>query len=300
MTRQTAAEILDGSACAAEIREELAGIVAGLRGDDVRAPGLAVIIVGDDPASHIYVKNKIAACKKVGIESFHFPFPADATEADVLTKVAELNQDEAVDGILIQLPLPKHLPTEKILMAVEPAKDADGLHAFNMGLLATGKQGPRPCTPSGIMVLLERNGVGIEGKMACVIGRSNLVGKPAALMLMERNATVTMCHSRTKDLDKIAAQADILIVAAGRPHMVKGSWIKPGAVVVDVGIHRVDDGNAGSKIVGDVDFAAAQAVASMITPVPGGIGPMTIAMLLSNTVEAYRKTVQQAAPPAPV
>lgn len=298
--RSEDAKILDGSACAAAIREELAQEVALIRGQDERAPGLAVIIVGDDPASHIYVKNKIAACRKVGIESFHYPFPADATEADILTKIDELNKDEACDGILIQLPLPKHLPTDKILMAVDPAKDADGLHAFNMGLLTTGKPGPRPCTPSGIMVLLERQGVTFEGKKAVVIGRSNLVGKPAALMLMERNATVTMCHSRSKDLDSICRDADILVVAAGRAQMVKGSWVKPGAVVVDVGIHRIEDGSGGARIVGDVDFAAAYPVASLITPVPGGIGPMTIAMLLTNTVQAYKLAVKQAPPPSPL
>lgn len=289
MTEQLQARLLDGTATAKAIREDLAAEVSKLTAGGKRPPGLAVIIVGDDPASHIYVKNKIAACKKVGIESFHFEFPADVAPDLVLSKVRELNADDRVDGILVQLPLPKHLNTEQVLATISPEKDADGLHSFNLGLLTAGKPGPRPCTPLGVMTILQRYNVGLEGKSAVVIGRSNLVGKPVALLLLEKNATVTMCHSRSKNLDAIARSADVLVVAAGKPHLVSGSWIKPGAVVVDVGIHRVTDASGESKIIGDVNFDEASKVASMITPVPGGIGPMTIAMLLSNTVDSYKR-----------
>jgi methylenetetrahydrofolate dehydrogenase (NADP+)/methenyltetrahydrofolate cyclohydrolase len=283
------AQILDGSATAAAIREDLAKQVQELTAGGRRAPGLAVVLVGDDPASHIYVKNKVNACKKTGIQSWLFQFPADAAPQAVLDKVHELNADDNVDGILVQLPLPKHIDTEEVLAAISPEKDADGLHSFNAGLLATGKPGPRPCTPLGVITLLERYGVEINGKNAVVIGRSNLVGKPVAMMLLEKHATVTICHSRSKNLDQIARNADILVVAAGRPHMVLGSWIKPGAVVIDVGIHRQTNDAGESKIVGDVHYDEAAPVASKITPVPGGVGPMTIAMLLTNTVENYRR-----------
>ncbi|HEY9791674.1 MAG TPA: bifunctional methylenetetrahydrofolate dehydrogenase/methenyltetrahydrofolate cyclohydrolase FolD [Candidatus Obscuribacterales bacterium] len=281
--------LLDGTATAAAIREDLAAEITKLTANGSRRPGLAVVIIGDDPASHIYVKNKIAACKKVGIESFHFAFPADVTPDVVLRKIFELNEDTSVDGILVQLPLPKHLNTEEILAAISPEKDADGLHSFNLGLLTAGKPGPRPCTPSGVIAILKRYNVEMAGKNAVVIGRSNLVGKPVALMLLEQHATVTICHSRSQNLDQIARNADILVVAAGKPHLVKGSWIKPGAVVVDVGIHRSTNDAGESKLIGDVDFDQASKVASMITPVPGGIGPMTIAMLLSNTLDSYKR-----------
>lgn len=286
------ARLLDGTATAASIREELAKEVATYTDRGLRKPGLAVVLIGDDPASHIYVKNKVSACKKTGIESWLCQFPADVTPNVVLAKLDELNKDPNVDGILVQLPLPKHLDTDEILTAVSPAKDADGLHSFNAGLLSSGKQGPRPCTPLGIMTLLDRYNVPIEGKTAVVIGRSNLVGKPISLMLLEKHATVTMCHSRSQDLKSIAKTADILIAAAGKPHLVKSDWIKQGAVVVDVGIHRITGASGESKITGDVDFEAASKAASMITPVPGGIGPMTIAMLLSNTFDAYKKSVE--------
>lgn len=286
---ETKAQILDGTATAAAIREDLAVQVKDLTKDGKRAPGLAVVLVGDDPASHIYVKNKVNACKKTGIQSWLFQFPADAPPNMVLDKVRELNADDNVDGILVQLPLPKHIDTEEVLATISPEKDADGLHYVNAGLLATGKKGPRPCTPLGVMVLLERYGVDLNGQTAVVIGRSNLVGKPVSFMLQEKNATVTMCHSRSKNLDQIARSADILVVAAGKPHLVKGSWIKPGAVVIDVGIHRATNEQGESKIIGDVEFDEAAKVASKITPVPGGVGPMTIAMLLSNTVENYKR-----------
>jgi methylenetetrahydrofolate dehydrogenase (NADP+)/methenyltetrahydrofolate cyclohydrolase len=289
MTEQNSAQILDGSATAAAIREDLAKQVKELTAGGKRAPGLAVVLVGDDPASHIYVKNKVNACKKAGIQSWLFQFPADASGDAVIEKVRELNADDQVDGILVQLPLPKQIDTEEVLMTISPEKDADGLHSYNVGMLATGKPGPRPCTPLGVMVLLERYGVEVNGKNAVVIGRSNLVGKPIALMLLEKHATVTICHSRSKNLDQIAKGADILVVAVGKPHMVKGSWIKPGAVVIDVGIHRDTNEHGESKIIGDVVFDEATKIASKITPVPGGVGPMTIAMLLSNTVENYRR-----------
>lgn len=286
---QGQADIMDGTKTAAAIREDLAAEVKKLTEGGERPPGLAVVLVGDDPASHIYVKNKVNACKKTGIRSWLFQFPADVAPQAVLEKVHELNADDEVDGILVQLPLPKHIDTEEVLAAISPQKDADGLHSFNAGLLATGKPGPRPCTPLGVMVLLDRYGVEVKGKNAVVIGRSNLVGKPVALMLLEKHATVTICHSRSQNLDAIARTADILVVAVGKPHMVAGSWIKPGAVVVDVGIHRDTNDQGESKIIGDVIFDEAAKVASKITPVPGGVGPMTIAMLLSNTVENYKR-----------
>lgn len=297
MTDEKNAQILDGAATAAAIREDLAAQVKELAAGGNRAPGLAVILVGDDPASHIYVKNKVNSCKKTGIQSWLFQFPADAPPQAVLDKVRELNADNQVDGILVQLPLPKHIDTEEVLATISPEKDADGLHSFNVGLLVTGKPGPRPCTPLGVITLLDRYGVDVVGKDAVVIGRSNLVGKPVALMLLEKHATVTMCHSRSKNLEEIVRRADIVVVAAGKPHMVKGSWIKPGAVVIDVGIHRATNEQGESKIIGDVVFDEAAKVASKITPVPGGVGPMTIAMLLSNTVENYRRrmNVRQAA-----
>ncbi len=287
------AQILDGTATAAAIRQDLAEEISKYTAKGARKPGLAVVLIGDDPASHIYVKNKVTACKKAGIESWLHQFPADAKASDVFTKLEELNKDELVDGILVQLPLPKHLPTEEILAAISPEKDADGLHSYNLGLLFSGKKGPRPCTPLGVMTLLERYNVELSGKRAVVIGRSNLVGKPVAIMLMEKNATVTMCHSRSQDLEGIVKSADVLVVAAGKPHMVAGSWIKPGAVVIDVGIHRATNDAGENKIIGDVNFEEAAAVASKITPVPGGIGPMTIAMLLSNTVQNYKRKLPQ-------
>lgn len=291
MQADTTAEILDGKAVANQVREELRVRVEAYRQKGLRAPGLAVVLIGDNPASHIYVKNKIQACKKVGIESFLRQFPSDVKEEEVLACLAELNESDAVDGILVQLPLPAHLPTDRILEAVSPEKDADGLHPLNLGILTAGKPGLRPCTPQGVMVLLERYGVELKGKHAVVIGRSNLVGKPVALMLLEKHATVTVCHSRSSDLAEIAKTADVLVVAAGRETMVKGDWIKPGAVVIDVGIHKRVIGagpNVGdSEVVGDVDFPKASKRAAKITPVPGGVGPMTIAMLLSNTLMSY-------------
>lgn len=283
---------MDGNALATIVKEELAKEVEELVAAGKRRPGLSVVLIGDDPASHIYVKNKVASCAKIGIESQLHQFPADARAEEVLALVERLNADETVDGILVQLPLPKGLPTDAILNAVSPQKDVDGLHPLNAGMLMTGKRGLRPCTPFGIMVMLDRYQIPIEGRKAVVVGRSNLVGKPIALMLMERNATVTMCHSRTKDLAAIVGGADIVVVAAGKEEMVKGEWIKTGAVVVDVGIHRREVEGAKSKLVGDVEFEAAAQRASFITPVPGGVGPMTVAMLLANTVQAYKSKLE--------
>ncbi|MBY0550070.1 MAG: bifunctional methylenetetrahydrofolate dehydrogenase/methenyltetrahydrofolate cyclohydrolase FolD [Candidatus Obscuribacterales bacterium] len=279
--------VLDGTACAKAVREALALEVQTFVATGLRPPGLAVVLVGDDPASKVYVKNKVLACKKAGIESFLHELPG-STDAETLLKlIDELNQRADVDGILVQLPLPAGLPTDAVLMAVSPEKDADGLHPYNLGLLLSGKAGLRPCTPSGIIRLLDHYNIPIEGKSAVVIGRSNLVGKPISILLMERNATVTMCHSRSKNLEEICRGADILVVAAGRREMVAGSWVKPGAVVIDVGIHKTDKTDSG--LTGDVIYPEAKAVASHITPVPGGIGPMTVAMLLSNTFAAYKK-----------
>jgi len=289
MYEQKTAELLDGKAVAQAVREELQSRVEDYIGRGLRRPGLAVVLTGDNPASHLYVKNKIQACKKVGIDSHLRQFPENVGAEEILCVIDELNKSAAVDGILVQLPLPAHLPTDVILSAVLPDKDVDGLHPLNLGLLMGGKPGLRPCTPKGIMVMLEYYGIALAGKKAVVIGRSNLVGKPISLMLMERNATVTMCHSRSVDLDQIAFSADVLVVAAGKQHLVRGSWVKPGAVVVDVGIHRRETPGGQSEVVGDVAFDEVAEVASHVTPVPGGVGPMTVAMLLSNALLAYEQ-----------
>lgn len=288
MVTDAGAQLMDGKAVAAKVRDELKGKIAELLESGLRPPGLAVILVGDNAASQIYVKNKIQACKKAGMESFLYQFEASVQQEEVLKCVESLNDDPAIDGILVQLPLPAHLSTEIVLDAVRPDKDVDGLHPVNLGHLLAGKNALRPCTPQGVMVLLEHYNVDLKGKRAVVIGRSNLVGKPVAIMLLEKHATVTVCHSRSQDLEQIARTADVLVVAAGRECMVQKTWVKPGAVVVDVGIHkRVNPSTAESEIVGDVDFAQVAPVASLLTPVPGGVGPMTIAMLLANTLAAY-------------
>lgn len=280
-------QILNGKDVAASVRASLKERTAAYAQQGLRAPGLAVVLVGDDPASAIYVQGKIKACKQVGIESSFHQFPASATCEEILAVVTMLNNDDNVDGILVQLPLPKHIDSDAVVAAIAPEKDADGLSPVSMGLLMAGEKGLRPCTPAGIIHLLDFYKVPIEGKRAVVVGRSNLVGKPIALLLMARNATVTMCHSRTKDLEKLCAEADILVAAAGQKEMVKGSWIKPGACVIDVGIHHDKSESGGPKIAGDVLFAEAKERAALITPVPGGVGPMTIAMLLANTLTAY-------------
>jgi methylenetetrahydrofolate dehydrogenase (NADP+) / methenyltetrahydrofolate cyclohydrolase len=279
---QTMAKIIDGKAVAAKQRDKTAATARAFTERFGRKPGLAVVQVGEDPASTVYVRNKRRSSGEVGIESFAHDLAATTSEAELLKVVKSLNDDDRVDGILIQLPFPKGFDTNRVIDAIDPAKDVDGLHAVSAGLLVVGRRGLRPCTPSGCMVLLEDAGVDLAGKRAIVIGRSILVGKPVALMLLEKNATVTMAHSRTPDLPGTVKQADVVIAAVGRANMVKGDWIKPGAVVIDVGINRGADG----KLTGDVDFASAAAVASAITPVPGGVGPMTIAMLMSNAVDA--------------
>jgi methylenetetrahydrofolate dehydrogenase (NADP+)/methenyltetrahydrofolate cyclohydrolase len=276
------AQIIDGKAVAAKQRDKTAARAKAFAEKFGRKPGLAVVQVGEDPASTVYVRNKRRSSGEVGIESFAHDLPATVSEAELIRLVRTLNADERVDGILIQLPFPKGFDTNRVIDAIDPAKDVDGLHAVSAGLLVVGRTGLRPCTPSGCMVLLEDAGIDCAGKRAIVVGRSILVGKPVALMLLEKNATVTMAHSRTPDLPGTVKQADIVIAAVGRPDMIKGDWIKPGAVVIDVGINRRPDG----KLTGDVDFESASKVASAITPVPGGVGPMTIAMLMSNAVDA--------------
>jgi len=276
------AELIDGKALAKEVRAEVKARAEAFRVTHNRAPGLHVVLVGDDPASQVYVRNKERAAEKVGIAGQVHRLPAQTSEADLLALIFELNGDDDIDGILVQLPLPAHLHDQTIVDAIDPAKDVDGLHPFNAGLLAVGREGLRPCTPSGCMRMLARIGCDPRGKRALVLGRSTLVGKPIAMMLLEQHATVTIAHSRTEDLGDRVREADIVVAAVGRPNLVKGDWIKEGAVVIDVGINRLEDGT----LTGDVDFAGASQRASYITPVPGGVGPMTIAMLLSNTVDA--------------
>jgi methylenetetrahydrofolate dehydrogenase (NADP+)/methenyltetrahydrofolate cyclohydrolase len=253
------------------------------------APGLAVVLVGDDPASHIYVRNKEKACKEVGIKSYEHFLPATVSEKELLALVHQLNKDKHVHGILVQLPLPPHIHSEKILNAVSPYKDVDGFHPVNQGNLVVGADGYRPCTPLGVMKLLESVDCDPKGKNAVVVGRSNIVGKPVALMLLEKHATVTICHSRTAGLRDEVARGDIVVVAIGKAAIVRGDWIKPGAVVIDVGINRLPSG----KLCGDVEFDSARERASAITPVPGGVGPMTICMLLFNTLKAAKDSLQR-------
>ncbi len=276
------AELIDGKALAKEVRAEVKTRAEAFAAKHGRAPGLHVVLVGDDPASEVYVRNKERAAAKAGIAGKVHRLPAETTEADLLALVAELNAAADIDGILVQLPLPDHLDDQTIVDAIDPGKDVDGLHPFNAGLLFVGRKGLRPCTPSGCMRMLEHIGCNPKGKRALVLGRSTLVGKPIALMLLEKHATVTIAHSRTEDLPVRVREADIVVAAVGRPELIQGDWIKEGAVVIDVGINRSKDGS----LVGDVDFERAWAHASYITPVPGGVGPMTIAMLLSNTVDA--------------
>jgi 5,10-methylene-tetrahydrofolate dehydrogenase/methenyl tetrahydrofolate cyclohydrolase len=282
------ATIIDGKAVAARIRGQLAADVAKMKQEHGIVPGLATVLVGDNPASHSYVSMKRKACAEVGIESFPNELPADATQADVEALVKRLNEDPKIHGILVQLPLPKHLNEERVLSLISLHKDVDGFHPVNIGRLAMKGREPLfiPCTPYGAIVLLEEAGATFEGANAVVLGRSNIVGLPAAMLLIHRNATVTVCHSRTKDLPAVCRQADILIAAVGRAEMVKKDWVKPGAYVIDVGSNRVDDPAAdkGYRWTGDVAFDEVKEVAGAITPSPGGVGPMTIAMLLTNTV----------------
>ncbi len=281
-------KIIDGKAIAAEMRQEIATDVIGLKARGV-TPGLAVVLVGEDPASRVYVTMKEKACEQAGIFSDEHKLPAETTEAQLLALIDELNRDARIDGILVQLPLPDHIDESKVLEAISPAKDVDGFHPYNVGRLVTGNPLFQPCTPYGVMKMLEHAGVDLKGKEVVVVGRSNIVGKPVALMCLAQHATVTLCHSRTRDLAAKVAAADVLIAAVGRPEMIKGSWIKEGAVVIDVGVNRVGE----KKLVGDVEFDAARERAGAITPVPGGVGPMTITMLLYNTVEGAKRRAGQ-------
>ena len=281
------AQLMDGKALAQKIQTQLQQRIQTLQPQIGRPPGLAVLMVGDNPASAAYVRNKERDCAKVGIASFGKHFPANTSQSELEQAIQTLNQDERVDGILVQLPLPDSLDAVTLLHQIDPDKDADGLHPANLGLLVRGETGLRSCTPAGVMRLLQEYQIPIKGKQAVVLGRSILVGKPQALMLLEADATVTIAHSRSQNLPAITQSADILIAAVGRPGIITAEMVKPGAVVVDVGINQVTDADGKSRLVGDVDFQSVQDVAAFLTPVPGGIGPMTRAMLLQNTVLSY-------------
>ncbi|MEE4347647.1 MAG: bifunctional methylenetetrahydrofolate dehydrogenase/methenyltetrahydrofolate cyclohydrolase FolD [Paracoccaceae bacterium] len=280
------ASIIDGKAFAAGLREKVAGHVAGLAADHGIIPGLAVVLVGADPASEVYVRSKGKMTVEVGMRSFEHRLAADTDEATLLALIQKLNNDEQVHGILVQLPLPAHLDSDLVINAIDPAKDVDGFHISNVGLLATGQKAMVPCTPLGCLLMLRAHHGSLSGMEAVVVGRSNIVGKPMAQLLLGDSCTVTIAHSRTRDLAAVVRRADIVVAAVGRARMVPGDWIKPGATVIDVGINRIDAGEGKTRLVGDVDFDSAAAVAGAITPVPGGVGPMTIACLLANTVTA--------------
>lgn len=282
-----AASILDGKALAQRIQAELAEQVQKLQTQFGRSPGLAVLMVGDNPASAAYVRNKERACEKVGIASFGHHFSAETSQAELSQALQALNQDEQVDGILVQLPLPNYLDAVSLIHQIDPDKDADGLHPVNLGRLVRGELGLRSCTPAGVMRLLQAYQIELKGKQVVVVGRSILVGKPVALMLLEADATVTVVHSQSHNLSAVTRSADVLIVAAGRPGLVTAEMIKSGAVVVDVGINRITDYEGKTTLVGDVDFESVQTVAQFVTPVPGGVGPMTVTMLLHNTVWSF-------------
>ena len=281
--------LIDGKALSLALKEEMKGRIAELGTRFGRVPCLAVIIVGDNPASRSYVRGKIKAAEFVGMDSRLVELPEDITQEALLEKIAELNADKAVDGLLVQLPLPKHIEEDKVIDAIDIRKDVDGFHPQNVSNLWLGRPCIVPCTPKGIIKMIETTGIGISGKKAVVVGRSNIVGKPVAKLLLDRNATVTIAHSRTKDLPAVCREADILVAAVGRAKMIGADFIKPGAVVIDVGINRTAEG----KLVGDVDFEAASAVAGYLTPVPGGVGPMTITMLMENTIECFLLSMQR-------
>jgi methylenetetrahydrofolate dehydrogenase (NADP+)/methenyltetrahydrofolate cyclohydrolase len=284
------AQILDGKALAQKIQQELKEQIPALEARIGRPPGLAVLMVGDNPASAAYVRNKERACTRVGIASFGKHFPVETSQEELEGAIAQLNQDDRVDGILVQLPLPKHLDATAALEKISPDKDADGLHPLNLGKLVRSESGLRSCTPAGVMRLLAEYAIPLQGKQAVVVGRSILVGKPLALMLLEKNATVTIAHSRTQDLASVCREADILVAAVGKAEIITADMVKPGAVVIDVGINRVETTEGKSRLVGDVNFDSVVEVAKYITPVPGGVGPMTVAMLLQNTVQSYIRT----------
>jgi methylenetetrahydrofolate dehydrogenase (NADP+)/methenyltetrahydrofolate cyclohydrolase len=286
------AAIIDGKAFAETLRARVAEVAAGFLEKANRKAGLAVVLVGEDPASQVYVRNKGKQTVACGMESFEHKLTADTSEADLLAVVEQLNDDPAVDGILVQLPLPAHIDEAKVIAAINPDKDVDGFHVVNVGRLATGLPGFVPCTPLGCVMLLKDKLGSLSGLDAVVIGRSNIVGKPMAQLLLAESCTVTVAHSRTKDLSEVVRRADIVVAAVGRPEMVKGDWLKPGATVIDVGINRVPGVEEGkTRLVGDVDFASAAEVAGAITPVPGGVGPMTIAVLLRNTIVAAHRNM---------
>lgn len=280
------AKLIDGKAIAAEIRREIAADTEKFKRENGYAPGLAVIIVGEDPASQVYVRNKHRACEEVGFYSRGYELPATTSEEELLSLIDKLNNDAEIHGILVQLPLPRHLDEEKILLAIDPRKDVDAFHPYNVGRIMIGNYDFLPCTPAGVMALIERSGIAVEGKECVVVGRSNIVGKPQALLLLEKNGTVTVCHSRTKNLKEVCRRADILVAAIGKAEFFDSSYFKEGAVVIDVGMNRRP---ADGKLCGDVDFNSVEPIASAITPVPGGVGPMTITMLLKNTFTAAKK-----------
>ncbi|WP_108385070.1 bifunctional methylenetetrahydrofolate dehydrogenase/methenyltetrahydrofolate cyclohydrolase FolD [Yoonia sediminilitoris] len=280
------ATVLDGKAFAAKIREQVGAHVARLEAEHGITPGLAVVLVGEDPASHVYVRSKGKMTVEVGMASFEHRLDADTSEADLLALIDQLNADPAVHGILVQLPLPEHLDSDLVINSIDPSKDVDGFHISNVGLLGTGQKSMVPCTPLGCLMMLRDYHGSLSGLNAVVIGRSNIVGKPMAQLLLGESCTVTIAHSRTADLPGVVRQADIVVAAVGRPQMVPGDWIKPGATVIDVGINRIEKPDGGTRLVGDVDYESCAAVAGAITPVPGGVGPMTIACLLANTVTA--------------
>lgn len=281
------AQIIDGKALSAVVKDEVRAEVAALEARYGRKPCLAVIIVGENPASQVYVRNKVRAAEYTGIESKKIELPADVPEAELLEKIAELNGDPSVDGILVQLPLPGHIDEEKVIDAIAREKDVDGFHPGNVAGLWLGKDCIVPCTPAGVMRMIDSVGYDLKGKSAVVVGRSNIVGKPVAKLLLDRNATVTIAHSRTVDLGAVCRSADVLVAAVGKPQMITGDMVKPGALVIDVGINRTGDG----KLVGDVDYESVFPVAGWITPVPGGVGPMTIAMLMENTIRCYSHSI---------
>ncbi|MCU0953496.1 MAG: bifunctional methylenetetrahydrofolate dehydrogenase/methenyltetrahydrofolate cyclohydrolase FolD [Hyphomicrobium sp.] len=280
--------VIDGKAVAADVRAGVARDVAALKAGHGLTPGLAVVLVGEDPASKVYVKNKGEQTKEAGMNSWEYRLPAETSEAEILAVVEKLNNDPAVNGILVQLPLPKHVNAERVLNTIDPNKDVDGFHPVNVGRLWIGERTLVPCTPTGSVILAKTVQPNLSGMNAVVIGRSNIVGKPVAALLLRENCTVTVAHSRTRNIESVVKGADLLIAAVGIPEMVKGDWVKPGAIVIDVGINRVPSANGKTKLVGDCDYESCAQVAGAITPVPGGVGPMTIACLLQNTVEAAK------------